>query len=185
MSIDTIYIYIYIWIQNWEQNKRQTKSNKHRNIVRHPETLWNTVKHANIRKTPRLNLSAKETCDFLHPAHTLLDLRSSFDLFCLYVSGTNTIKMYAESCRTLNLVESHISYPGGHQMMTIGLQLIHLLQECLMCFIPNSGVDRFILLHVTSCPEFRKHSNSATLQLHLHWSLPALTLQCSFHLYPG
>jgi len=24
---------------------------------------------------PRLNLSAKETCDFLHPAHTLLDLQ--------------------------------------------------------------------------------------------------------------
>lgn len=43
-------LYIYIWIQNWEQNKRQTKSNKHRNIVRHPETLWNIVKHCETCK---------------------------------------------------------------------------------------------------------------------------------------
>lgn len=109
-----LYIYIYgSRTENRTNDKRnQTNTETSWDILKHCETLWNIVKHANIvniRKTPRLNLSAKETCDFLHPAHTLLDLRSSFDLFCLHVSGTNTIKMYAESCRTLNLVESHIS----------------------------------------------------------------------------
>lgn len=112
MSIDTIYIYGSRTENRTNDKRNQTNTETSWDILKHCETLWNIVKHANIvniRKTPRLNLSAKETCDFLHPAHTLLDLRSSFDLFCLHVSGTNTIKMYAESCRTLNLVESHIS----------------------------------------------------------------------------
>lgn len=169
-----LYIYMDPELRTEQTTNEIKQTQKHRetswNTVKHCETLWNIV---NIRKTPRLNLSAKETCDFLHPAHTLLDLRSSFDLFCLHVSGTNTIKMYAESCRTLNLVESHISNkrpnafvsrrspnddhrPAAH---SLAARVPHVFHPKLRCWSLHFTSCHFMSLHVQKTQQL---CNSAT-----------------------